>query len=132
MFSITKKHSIEKKEKKLNNSNSGRLRRVLSKISGAFMLPISVMSIAGLFLGVGAAIAGIDSTNTALVTFGHFIKALGDPVFAALPLLFAIAFVIAFTDEAGIAVFATVIGYLVFSAIQSVFIQPVYSDPEKN
>ncbi|WBP83917.1 PTS transporter subunit IIABC [Mycoplasmopsis edwardii] len=131
MFSITKKHSIEKKEKKLNNSNSGRLRRVLSKISGAFMLPISVMSIAGLFLGVGAAVAGIDSTNTALVTFGHFIKALGDPVFAALPLLFAIAFVIAFTDEAGIAVFATVIGYLVFSAIQSVFIQPVYSDPEK-
>lgn len=89
------------------------------------MLPISVMSIAGLFLGVGAAIAGIDSNNTALVTFGEFIKAFGDPVFAALPMLFAAAFVIAFTDEAGVGVFATIIAYLVFIAVQQPFIKDV-------
>lgn len=104
-----------------DNSKKGNLRQVLSKISGAFMLPISVMSIAGLFLGVGAAIASNSSASGA-IKFGNLIQALGDPVFSALPLLFAIAFVIAFTDEAGVAVFATIIGYLVFVAVQQVFI----------
>ncbi|APJ38274.1 PTS transporter subunit IIABC [Mycoplasmopsis pullorum] len=114
-----------KKEKKAtDNSNSGKARKILSKISGAFMLPISVMAIAGFFLGVGAAIAtqGSSTNNFALETFGKFISILGDPVFSALPLLFAAAFVIAFTDEAGVAVFAAIIGYFVFNAIQSVFI----------
>ncbi|WAM09446.1 PTS transporter subunit EIIC [Mycoplasmopsis cynos] len=131
MFSIKTEKFLKffkgNKEKKLNNSDSGRLRRTLSKISGAFLLPISVMSIAGMFLGVGAAIAGIDKSNFGLVLFGDLIKALGEPVFASLPLLFAVAFVIAFTDEAGVAVFATVIGYLVFASVQSVFIWPEYT-----
>ncbi|WP_322935711.1 glucose PTS transporter subunit IIA [Mycoplasmopsis felis] len=127
MNSLFKKSSSVKETKKMNNSSSGKLRKILSKISGAFMLPISVMSIAGLFLGVGAAIEGIDKANIALVTTGRFIKQLGDPVFAVLPLLFAAAFVIAFTDEAGVGVFATIISYMVFLAIQSVFIEPEYN-----
>ncbi|MGZ9800597.1 glucose PTS transporter subunit IIA [Mycoplasma sp. AC1221] len=109
-------------KKKLNNSGSGKVRKVLSKISGAFMLPISVMSIAGLFLGIGAAIAtGADEGSTANI-IGNLVKQLGDPVFGALPLLFATAFVIAFTDEAGVGVFATIIAFLIFTAVQSVFI----------
>ncbi len=114
----------EKTRKSTNNSGAGKMRKILSKISGAFMLPISVMSIAGLFLGVGAAIAS-NTSSASLKQFGAFIQALGDPVFAGLPVLFAIAFVIAFTDEAGVAVFATLIGYLVFSSVQSVFITDV-------
>ncbi|MDW2833854.1 glucose PTS transporter subunit IIA [Mesomycoplasma ovipneumoniae] len=114
----------EKTRKSTNNSGAGKMRKILSKISGAFMLPISVMSIAGLFLGVGAAIAS-NASSASLKQFGDFIQALGDPIFGGLPLLFAIAFVIAFTDDAGVAVFATVIGYLVFSSIQSVFITDV-------
>lgn len=81
------------------------------------MLPIAVMAIGGFFLGVGASI----ETNLTR-TFGSFIKSLGDPVFAALPLLFAVSFVIAFTEEAGVAVFATIIAYLTFLAIQGSFI----------
>ncbi|MDW2931912.1 glucose PTS transporter subunit IIA [Mesomycoplasma ovipneumoniae] len=114
----------EKTRKSTNNSGAGKMRKILSKISGAFMLPISVMSIAGLFLGVGAAIAS-NTSSASLKQFGAFIQALGDPIFAGLPVLFAIAFVIAFTDEAGVAVFATLIGYLVFSSVQSVFITDV-------
>ncbi|WP_341493490.1 glucose PTS transporter subunit IIA [Mesomycoplasma ovipneumoniae] len=114
----------EKTRKSTNNSGAGKMRKILSKLSGAFMLPISVMSIAGLFLGVGAAIA-TNANSASLKQFGAFIQALGDPIFGGLPVLFAIAFVIAFTDDSGVAVFATVIGYLVFSSIQSVFITDV-------
>lgn len=114
----------EKTRKSANNSGAGKLRKILSKLSGAFMLPISVMSIAGLLLGVGAAIAN-NTNSESLKQFGAFIQALGDAVFAGLPVLFAIAFVIAFTDEAGVAVFATLIGYLVFSSVQTVFITDV-------
>ncbi|WP_337904171.1 glucose PTS transporter subunit IIA [Mesomycoplasma ovipneumoniae] len=132
----------EKTRKSTNNSGAGKLRKILSKLSGAFMLPISVMSIAGLLLGIGAAIADnakapelLSEPDTLyhLRQFGNFIKALGDPAFAALPALFAMAFVIAFTDEAGVAVFATLIGYLVFSAVQSVFITDFkIPDPNDN
>ncbi|WP_434337056.1 glucose PTS transporter subunit IIA [Mesomycoplasma conjunctivae] len=112
---------FSRRERNMNNAKSGKLRKVLSKISGAFMLPISVMSIGGLFLGIGAAIAS-NSSSIAGKQFGEFIQQLGNPVFAILPLLFAIGIVVAFTDEAGVAVFATVIGYMIFVAIQSVFI----------
>ncbi|WP_044285765.1 PTS transporter subunit IIABC [Mesomycoplasma ovipneumoniae] len=115
----------EKTRKSTNNSGAGKLRKILSKLSGAFMLPISVMSIAGLLLGVGAAIANNAESLHNLKQFGQFIQALGDAVFAGLPVLFAIAFVIAFTDESGVAVFATLIGYLVFSSVQTVFITDV-------
>lgn len=90
------------------------------------MLPISVMAIAGLFLGVGATIASHSGSNEALEKFGLFIKNLGDPVFGAMPMLFAAAIVVAFTDEAGVGVFAAIIGMLVFSAIQMVFIDDVH------
>lgn len=109
----------------ISTKTGGGAKAFLSKLSGAFLLPISVIAIAGLFLGVGATIAGIDAKNEALSTFGNFIKNLGDPVFAALPLLFAAAVAISFTEEAGIAVFATIIGYMTFNALQSVFITPV-------
>ncbi|QKT05264.1 PTS transporter subunit IIABC [Mycoplasma sp. OR1901] len=128
MKAIFRKRATSEKKQKMNNSDSSKLRKILSKISGAFMLPISIMSIAGLFLGVGAAISGQGADGSALQTFGNAISALGSPVFAALPLLFASAFVIAFTDEAGVGVFATIIGYMVFLAIQAVFITPVEKD----
>ncbi|WP_426461599.1 glucose PTS transporter subunit IIA [Mycoplasma hafezii] len=112
----------KKQEKSKNNSGSNKVKKVLSKISGAFMLPISVMAIGGLFLGIGAAISSNAGQNESLRIFGEFITQLGNPIFYSLPLLFAVAFVIAFTDEAGVAVFATIIGYLVFVSIQSVFI----------
>lgn len=49
-----------------DNANKGGAKKFLSRLSGAFMLPISVMAIAGLFLGVGAAI----ESHTDAVKFG--------------------------------------------------------------
>ncbi|EFF41430.1 PTS transporter subunit IIABC [Mycoplasmopsis alligatoris] len=123
MNTLSKKFSQRsEKQKAKDNSGSGKWRKILSKVSGAFMLPISIMAIAGLFLGVGATIASNAGDNEGLKVFGNFIKMLGEPVFAALPLLFAAAFVVAFTDEAGVGVFATIVAYLTFTALQSVFI----------
>nr|WP_258825244.1 hypothetical protein [Mesomycoplasma ovipneumoniae] len=65
----------EKIRKSTNNSGAGKLRKILSKLSGAFMLPISVMSIAGLLLGVGAAIANNAESLHNLKQFGQFIQA---------------------------------------------------------
>ncbi|VEU70764.1 PTS transporter subunit IIABC [Mycoplasmopsis glycophila] len=134
MLTLFKGKTASTKQKSKNNSGSSKARKILSKISGAFMLPISVMAIAGFFLGVGAAIANAGSSNNieGLKVFGEFIKALGDPIFGALPLLFAAAFVIAFTDEAGVGVFAAIIGYFVFNAIQSVFIWDYMVEETKN
>lgn len=115
---------------KLPDGFAERFKLTLSQLSGAFMLPISVMAIAGLFLGVGAAISS-NVTDDFLKThpsyihlqkFGLFIKAMGNPVFGSLPILFAAAFVIAFTKEAGVGVFATIVAYVVFVSLQEVFI----------
>lgn len=126
-----------KKQKtvKMTGQNQGHVRKFLAKISGAFMLPISVMAIAGIFLGVGAIITAqvphAEQATSALFKFGNFIKMLGDPVFGAMPILFASAIVIAFTEEAGVAVFAAIIGFLIFNSLQMVFITEITSDDGK-
>ncbi|WP_022935319.1 glucose PTS transporter subunit IIA [Mesomycoplasma moatsii] len=120
------KNIFLRKNKKVSTKTGGGMKAFLSKLSGAFLLPISVLAIAGLFLGVGATIASNSPSGSAGETFGNFIKQLGDPLFGALPLLFAAAIAVSFTEEAGVAVFNAIIGYLIFSALQSVFINPVY------
>lgn len=113
------------KKKAINNSGNGGAKKFLSKISGAFMLPISVMAIAGLFLGVGATIAGHNGGSDGVRKLGLVIQNLGDPVFGNMGLLFCAAIAIAFTEEAGVAVFAAIIGFAVFNALQSIFIENV-------
>ncbi|MGZ9413613.1 glucose PTS transporter subunit IIA [Mycoplasma sp. Z386] len=109
----------------VNDKNfSAKAKLILSKISGAFLLPIAVMAIAGLFLGIGATIENLSSGGGKV--FGIFIKQLGQPIFDALPLLFAAAFVVSFTNDAGTAVFSAIVGYFVFLALQVPFISPVY------
>ena len=134
MVNTVKKNSVSdffSKFKKGNKEKSvstktggGGVRAFMSKLSGAFLLPISVLSIAGLLLGVGATIEG-NVTGAAAKDFGAFIKQMGDPIFGVLPLLFAVAVTISFTEEAGVAVFNAIIAYVVFSALQSVFIKEV-------
>ncbi len=111
----------EGKKAKVNNGSGG-AKKFFSQLSGAFMLPISVMAVAGLFLGIGAAIAGQNPTGGAH-TFGLFIQNFGDPVFGAMPILFTMAMIIAFTDDIGTAVFAGIVGFLVFNGVQTPFIK---------
>lgn len=116
---IIKDIFVRQKDKSLDNSSSGGTKKFLSKLSGAFMLPISVMAIAGLFLGVGAAF----ESHTAAKTFGLFLKNLGDPIFGAMPALFLVAVIISFTDDQGSAVFSGLVAFLVFNAIQQPFMK---------
>lgn len=125
-FTSTFKNMFNRsKSKKISTRTGGGARAFLSKLSGAFLLPISVLAIAGLLLGVGATIAGNAGGNKWVEVLGNFIKQLGDPLFGALPLLFTAALAVSFTEEAGVAVFNAIIGYLIFSALQSVFIQEI-------
>ncbi|WP_434341738.1 PTS transporter subunit EIIC [Mycoplasma putrefaciens] len=91
----------------------------LSKLSKAFLLPIALLPIAGIFLGVGATI----TTNTAESSFiwyvGNVMKAMGEVCFGNLPVFFCISVALAYTKDSGIAALTAVVGFLVFNAIQS-------------
>ena len=120
----------QKPPKKIKVNGKGGRKEFFSRLSGGFMLPISVMSIAGLLLGIGAAIVSNSSGHPNIIKLGTFIKNIGDPIFAAMPILFAAAIVIAFTDDAGAAVFSVIVAMLIFSSIQSVFIDPtIHGEP---
>ncbi|MDI4567653.1 MAG: hypothetical protein E7Y34_01010 [Mycoplasma sp.] len=110
------------------NPSKGGVKEFFAKLSAAFMLPICVLSAVGVFLGVGETIASHLKDNPGAVIFGKFLSSIGTPVFACMPVLFGLAIAIAFTDDVGVAVFATVIGYITFSSIQGVFIDDVFID----
>lgn len=110
-----------KQEKK----NKGATKEFIAKLSRGLMLPIAMLPIAGLFLGIGAAIETNAGNDAGLKLFGNFLKIPGDVIFGALPVLFAIAIAIAFTRDAGPAALSALIGFLVFSGLQSALIQPV-------
>ena len=105
-----------KKERK------GTVKEFIAKLSRGLMLPIAMLPIAGIFLGVGAAIVNNANGNSGLEIFGNFLKIPGDVIFGALPVLFAIAIAIAFTKDAGPAALSALIGFLVFSGLQSALI----------
>lgn len=117
-----KAHHKDKAERK------GATREFISKLSRGLMLPIAMLPIAGLFLGVGAAIVTNAGGNAGLEIFGNFLKIPGDVIFGALPVLFAIAIAIAFTGDAGPAALSAFVGYLVFGGIQSALISPVTAE----
>ncbi len=124
--SITDKDT--NKKAKVNHELS-KMRKFFHKLAGAFALPIIVMSFAGLFLGLGAFMitfqegkTGFTSTNHTLRIMGEFIANIGKPIFLVMPIFFAMAIVIVFTESAGISVFSVVLAYLTFLILQSTFI----------
>ncbi len=107
----------------------------ISQLSRGFMLPISLLPIAGLFLGIGSAMVnivashfhGVDNLSegwNSFITFANFVKGSGDVIFGNLPILFAVAIAITFTTDAGGAALTAVIAWLVFNAAQAAFISP--------
>lgn len=90
----------------------------LSKLSKAFLLPIAFLPIAGIFLGVGATISSKVDPASAAWYFGNFLNKMGDIAFGNLPVLFCISVAMAYTKDAGVAALTSVVGFLVFNAIQ--------------
>ncbi len=109
----------------------------ISQLSRGFMLPISLLPIAGLFLGIGSAMVNIVASHfhginhltvgwDSFITFANFIKGSGDVVFGNLPIMFAVAIAITFTSDAGGAALTAVVGWLVFNAAQGALITGHY------
>ncbi|RUO86881.1 PTS transporter subunit EIIC [Spiroplasma endosymbiont of Megaselia nigra] len=90
----------------------------LSKLSKAFLLPIALLPIAGIFLGIGATISSKVDPASAAWYFGNFLNKMGDIAFGNLPVLFCISVAMAYTEDAGVAALTSVVGFLVFNAIQ--------------
>ena len=83
----------------------------LQKVGKALMVPVSVLPVAGLLLGIGAAKFGvIPSVASSLMELS------GGVIFSTLPLLFAIAVALAFAKNDGIAAISAAIGYTVMLA----------------
>jgi PTS system glucose-specific IIC component len=92
---------------------------VLQKLGRALMIPVAVLPAAGILLGIGAGLlAGVEQgtfpiTNPTVLNLLEIMKASGDAVFGAMPLLFAIGVAIAFTNNDGVAALAATVGYVV-------------------
>ena len=100
----------------------GGAREFIAKLSKGLMLPITMLPIAGLFLGIGSAIVNNAGGNVALQTFGKVLQLPGQVVFDNLAVLFCIAVAISFTNESGVAGLCSFMRWLVFNAIQYAFI----------
>lgn len=92
---------------------------VFSKLSKAFLLPIALLPIAGVFLGVGSAISANVVSQTGAWYFGQVLNKMGDVAFGNLPILFAISTALAFTKDSGVAAITAVVGFLVMNGIQA-------------
>ncbi len=95
------------------------------KLGRALMIPVAVLPAAGILLGIGGGLLGGVAAGTfhinspvALGLLG-VMKASGDAVFGALPLMFAIGVAIALSNNDGVAALAAAVGYLVLLGAMS-------------
>ncbi|AVN58822.1 PTS transporter subunit EIIC [Mesoplasma florum] len=118
-FSSIEWKSSAKNSWEMFKKGCGNIMPTLSKLSKAFLLPIALLPIAGVFLGVGSAIA----SNSVDGTFGYFLGSLlnkmGDVCFGNLPVLFCISVALAYTKDSGIAAITAVVGFLVMNGMQA-------------
>jgi PTS system glucose-specific IIC component len=87
----------------------------LQKVGKSLMLPVSVLPIAGILLGVGAAKFGILPD-----ALSKMMEDSGGAIFGSLPMLFAIGVTLGFTHNDGVAAMASMIGYSVMKAVLAV------------
>ncbi len=126
-----------KEIKKKNSSFKSPTKRFFQKLTTGIIIPIILLSFAGLFLGLGNEIIEILNTvwNTTALQAEHngayitpkVMQNIGEIIFANLGLLFAIAIAITFTSDAGIAGFSAFVGWIIFNAFQVPFITELTS-----
>jgi len=80
----------------------------LQKVGKSLMLPVSVLPIAGILLGVGAAKFGVLPD-----VVSQLMEQAGGAVFGNMALIFAIGVALGFTKNDGVAGLAAVIGYVI-------------------
>ncbi len=90
---------------------------LLQQMGKALMLPVSVLPVAGLLLGIGAAkFSKPEAFWWMPEGLATIMRNSGDAIFANLPLIFAIAVAIAFTANDGVSALAATVGFAVFLA----------------
>ncbi|RKF15517.1 PTS glucose transporter subunit IIBC [Alginatibacterium sediminis] len=83
----------------------------LQKVGKALMLPVSVLPVAGILLGVGAADFGWMPS-----ILSELMEQAGGSVFGNMALLFAIGVALGFTNNDGVSALAAVVGYGIMTA----------------
>ncbi|TKF27917.1 PTS glucose transporter subunit IIBC [Vibrio kanaloae] len=83
----------------------------LQKVGKALMLPVSVLPVAGILLGVGAA-----NFSFLPEVLSHLMEQAGGSVFGQMALLFAVGTALGFTNNDGVAGLAAVVGYGIMAA----------------
>ncbi len=121
-FELLRERASKKNKKPQKRGMMG----FFSKLAKSFMLPIAILPIAGMLLGIGATIEGHAFGSTK--AFGHILTVIGDVTFTNIPILFAVALAIGFTNYSGIAALSAVFGYLIFNAFMGGVLQPIH-DP---
>lgn len=87
----------------------------LQKVGKSLMLPVSVLPVAGILLGVGAADLGFIPS-----VVSNLMEQAGGSVFGQMALLFAVGVALGFTDNDGVAGLAAIVGYGIMAATLSV------------
>ena len=91
----------------------------MQKIGKSLMLPVSILPVAGILLGIGGAmLSGIDRgvvtiDSTFLLVLFEIMKNSGEPIFANLPIIFAVGVALGLTKNDGVSAIAAIIGYVV-------------------
>jgi PTS system glucose-specific IIC component len=81
---------------------------LLQKIGKSLMLPVSVLPVAGILLGVGAAKFGWMP-----IIVSQLMETSGGAIFGSLPLIFAIGVALGLTKNDGVSALASTVGYFV-------------------
>ncbi|GAB79240.1 PTS system D-glucose-specific IIB component, Glc family /PTS system D-glucose-specific IIC component, Glc family [Austwickia chelonae] len=97
----------------------------MQRLGKSLMLPVSVLPVAGILLGVGmASLKGIETNGwqvpQAVTLLFQIMQNSGDPIFAALPLIFAIGVALGMTKNDGVSALAATVGFLVMIATMGV------------
>ena len=108
----------------------------LQKIGKSLMLPVSVLPVAGILLGIGGALlSGVERgalriESPLLLLLFQTMKNSGEPIFAGLPLIFAIGVALGVANNDGVSALAAVIGYVVMLGTMGVVASYLGLDPK--
>ena len=108
----------------------------LQKIGKSLMLPVSVLPVAGILLGIGGALlSGVERgviriDSPLLLLLFQTMKSSGEPIFAGLPLIFAIGVALGVANNDGVSALAAVIGFVVMLGTMGVVAAYLGLDPK--
>jgi len=94
----------------------------LQKVGTSLMLPVSVLPIAGILLGVGAADFSLFPS-----VLSDLMEQAGGAIFSNMALLFAIGVALGFTNNDGVAALAAAVGYFIMTKAITVIVAATHS-----